>query len=69
MLLGLFAAPVLAAQAAPSGATAVIRADQPDAVINLNLYGQFAEHLGHCIYGGIWVGPEFPISNTPRYPK
>ncbi|UYJ34182.1 MAG: hypothetical protein OGM67_11395 [Oscillospiraceae bacterium] len=21
--------------------------------IHRNLYGQFAEHLGHCIYGGV----------------
>ena len=20
------------------------------------IYGQFAEHLGSCIYGGLWVG-------------
>jgi alpha-N-arabinofuranosidase len=24
--------------------------------INRNIYGHFAEHLGHCIYGGIYVG-------------
>jgi alpha-N-arabinofuranosidase len=42
----------------------VVHADQPGAVINPNLYGQFSEHLGHCIYGGIWVGPDSPIPNT-----
>ena len=31
--------------------------------INKNIYGQFAEHLGHLIYGGIWVGPNSPIPN------
>ncbi len=25
-------------------------------VINRNIYGHFAEHLGHCIYGGFYVG-------------
>ena len=50
--------------AAPAPATAVIHVDQPGTVINPNLYGQFAEHLGHCIYGGIWVGPDSPIPNT-----
>ncbi len=25
-------------------------------VINKNIYGHFAEHLGHCIYGGFYVG-------------
>jgi alpha-N-arabinofuranosidase len=24
--------------------------------ISKHIYGHFAEHLGHCIYGGIWVG-------------
>ncbi len=24
--------------------------------INRNIYGHFAEHLGHCIYGGFYVG-------------
>ena len=31
--------------------------------INKNIYGQFAEHLGHLIYGGIWVGPNSSIPN------
>lgn len=31
------------------------------------IYGQFAEHLGACIYGGLWVGPESPIPNTDGY--
>ncbi len=25
-------------------------------IIPREIYGQFAEHLGRCIYGGIWVG-------------
>jgi alpha-N-arabinofuranosidase len=32
--------------------------------IDRNIFGQFAEHLGHGIYGGIWVGPHSPIPNT-----
>lgn len=31
------------------------------------IYGQFTEHLGSCIYGGIWVGEESPIPNTSGY--
>lgn len=34
------------------------------ATISRNIFGQFAEHLGHGIYGGIWVGPDSPIPNT-----
>ena len=26
------------------------------AVINKNIYGHFSEHLGRCIYGGLFVG-------------
>ena len=54
----------LSAQTPVPSATAVLRADQPGPVINRNLYGQFTEHLGHCIYDGIWVGPDSPIPNT-----
>lgn len=28
------------------------------------IYGHFAEHLGRCIYEGIWVGPDSPIPNS-----
>jgi hypothetical protein len=38
-------------------ASAVLRADQPGPVVNKNVYGHFAEHLGRGIYEGIWVGP------------
>lgn len=31
--------------------------------ISPNIYGSFAEHLGRCIYGGIWVGPKSTIPN------
>ncbi len=39
--------------------------DQP--VIPAELFGQFSEHLGRCIYEGIWVGPESPIPNEDGY--
>jgi alpha-N-arabinofuranosidase len=45
-------------------ATLVLRADQPAPVINKNIYGQFAEHLGRLIYEGLWVGEGSPIPNT-----
>jgi alpha-N-arabinofuranosidase len=28
------------------------------------IYGHFAEHLGHCIYEGLWVGDDSRIPNT-----
>jgi alpha-N-arabinofuranosidase len=36
----------------------------PGPVISKYVYGQFAEHLGSGIYGGLWVGPESGIPNT-----
>ncbi len=32
--------------------------------INRHIYGHFAEHLGRCIYDGIWVGEDSAIPNT-----
>jgi alpha-N-arabinofuranosidase len=57
----------LFAQAAEPASTLALDAAKPGPVINKNIYGQFAEHLGHCIYEGIWVGPESPIPNTKGY--
>ena len=32
--------------------------------ISRHVYGHFAEHLGRCIYDGLWVGEESLIPNT-----
>jgi alpha-N-arabinofuranosidase len=37
--------------------------------ISKNIYGHFAEHLGRCIYNGIWVGPDSEIPNVNGYRK
>ncbi len=42
----------------------VIHADQGKTTISRNLYGHFSEHLGRCIYEGIWVGEDSSIPNT-----
>ena len=58
---------VLGATAQDSAATRAeltVRADQPKWTIDRHIYGQFAEHLGHGIYGGLWVGEDSPIPNT-----
>jgi alpha-N-arabinofuranosidase len=44
-----------------------IHADQPGPQVNRQLFGQFAEHLGAGIYGGIWVGEDSGIPNTRGY--
>ncbi len=38
-------------------------------VIHKEIYGHFAEHLGRCIYDGIWVGPDSEIPNINGYRK
>ena len=43
---------------------ATVRADQPGSVVNPDVYGHFAEHLGRGIYEGLWVGLDSPIPNT-----
>src|SRR5450432_4239206 len=37
-------------------ANAILRVSEAKTIINKNIYGHFAEHLGHCIYDGIYVG-------------
>src|SRR5579862_9170451 len=41
-----------------------VDASKTGAKIDRNIFGQFAEHLGHGIYEGIWVGPDSRIPNT-----
>jgi len=60
-------APAPSQAAAPGAAMSVaatLRADSPGPVVNRNIYGHFAEHLGRGIYEGIWVGPDSKIPNT-----
>jgi len=45
----------------------VVHADQPGSTIDKAIYGQFAEHLGHCIYGGIYVGEKSDIPNKDGF--
>ena len=56
---------VLLLSNAAAGETRVrLKEDQPGPTISKNIYGQFAEHLGRGIYGGIWVGEGSSIPNT-----
>ena len=55
--------------ASAENAKATIHADQAGAKINKEIYGQFSEHLGSCIYGGLWVGEDSPIPNIQGYRK
>ena len=42
----------------------VINADDRLGHISPEIYGHFSEHLGRCIYNGIYVGENSPIPNT-----
>ena len=52
---------------APETAAMTIHGDQPGAHVNRQIFAQFAEHLGHGIYGGIWVGKGSAIPNIGGY--
>ena len=53
--------------AAQKTSTVTVHETEGKNVIPKEIYGQFAEHLGTCIYGGLWVGPESSIPNTNGY--
>ncbi|MCR5452965.1 MAG: alpha-N-arabinofuranosidase [Lachnospiraceae bacterium] len=42
----------------------VINADDKKAVISPEIYGHFSEHLGRCIYEGLYVGENSDIPNV-----
>lgn len=49
-------------------ATVRVDAERTVATIDPNVYGNFAEHLGRCIYGGIYE-PGSPLSDEQGYRK
>ena len=50
-------------------ATAILKPQDANTVIPKEIYGQFAEHLGSCIYQGLWVGKDSDIPNIDGYRK
>jgi len=42
----------------------VIITNHPGPTISKDIYGHFSEHLGRCIYEGLWVGTDSKIPNT-----
>jgi alpha-L-arabinofuranosidase len=64
----LVAAPLPApAQTAPVEVSVDVQTGKAGPVIDKNIYGQFAEHLGRGIYEGVWVGERSRIPNTRGY--
>ena len=47
-----------------ASASVILDAGAAEEAISRHIYGHFSEHLGHCIYGGYWVGYDSPIPNT-----
>ncbi|MBK8857945.1 MAG: alpha-N-arabinofuranosidase [Opitutaceae bacterium] len=41
-----------------------VHAAEPGPVIDRHIFGNFAEHLGRCIYDGLWVGPDSKVPNV-----
>jgi alpha-N-arabinofuranosidase len=64
VLISLSAVRAVGAAESASTNKLVIHADKAGDTINRNIYGQFSEHLGHCIYEGLWVGEDSSIPNT-----
>jgi len=65
LCLALILSGALARVGAAERGRAVIRVDFGSAHgrIDRNIYGHFAEHLGACIYGGMWVGDDPKFAN------
>jgi len=55
------------AQDPAPAAKLVLHADRSGPKVNRQIFGQFAEHLGTGIYGGVWVGKGSKIPNTDGY--
>jgi len=63
VLLAVVAAVAAIGSAHAQRASITIHADHPGSKIDRHIYGQFAEHLGHGIYEGVWVGEHSAIPN------
>ena len=59
---GVFAAPT-------ANHKAIVRADDTIGLVRPEFHSHFAEHLGSCVYGGLWVGPKSPIENVEGFRK
>lgn len=64
IVLAIFSLFTLSALAYSQTGKLVVDASNLHTKINKNIYGQFSEHLGNCIYGGIWVGENSKTPNT-----
>ena len=56
-------------RAATAPKKAVVHADQEIGLVRPEFHSNFAEHLGSCVYGGMWVGKKSPIPNINGFRK
>ena len=63
------AAVALAASAQAQNIVVIHDSEADGRIIPKEIYGQFSEHLGSCIYGGLWVGRDSSIPNEDGYRK
>lgn len=47
----------------------MVHADREIGTVRPEFHSHFAEHLGSCVYGGIWVGKNSPIPNVNGFRK
>jgi alpha-L-arabinofuranosidase len=64
LILGAAAAAAPARVPRALAVSLTVRANAPGPKIDRHIFGQFSEHLGRGIYGGIWVGKNSRIPNT-----
>ena len=62
--LGVASLQAAVARAAETPIAVTIDARRPGPTIERDIFGQFAEHLGTGVYGGVWVGPSSSIPNV-----
>ncbi|NLS25355.1 Intracellular exo-alpha-L-arabinofuranosidase 2 [Sphingomonas sp. S2M10] len=55
------------ALAQTGGDAVTVHGDKPGAKYDRRIFGQFAEHLGTGIYGGLWVGTDSKIPNVKGF--
>jgi len=64
LVLALAGATLIAPAATAETVALSIDTSKPGAKLDRNLFGQFAEHLGHGVYEGVWVGRDSKIPNA-----
>jgi len=64
-LFSLFAL-VLLLGASAQQATLTIESKPGAPTISKHIYGHFSEHLGHCVYGGLWVDEDLNVPKEDR---